>query len=131
MIRTTMFALAILLLGTPVKNSQAQYPIFLGTGPYRLPWVEPMYTTPSFDSTKRAVQVPGAGTFYVRNQFEYDRLMTNLARRGLVQQPPQQQGQPVFVPGLPFAVPRGQFNPFFGACPMGRCFPKVPVRNGS
>ena len=87
MFRIVLFllTLAISFLGTPVNTAKAQYPIFLGTGPYRMPIVQPMYTTSSFDSSKRAVQVPGAGTFYVRNQFEYDRLMENLAKRGLVQ----------------------------------------------
>ena len=152
MFRIVLFllTLAISFLGTPVNTAKAQYPIFLGTGQYRLPWVEPMYTTPSFSSTKTAVRIPGVGVFNVRDQFELDRLMVNLERSGRI--PPaamrggqgtqntQSPGQPSGLrrgtdplplpwPGQPAArpcqPPTGPYNSFFGGYPMQRCYPNI------
>ena len=150
MIRIVLLALAIVTLGIPVNTAKAQYPIFLGTGPYRLPWVEPMYTTPSGSSTKTKINIPGVGVFAVKDQFELDRLMVNLERSGRIppaamrgvqptrntQSPGQPSGMLRGTDPLPLPWPgqpptgnqcqplTGAFNSFFGGRPMQRCYPK-------
>lgn len=54
---------------------------YLGMGPYRLPWVQPMYT--DYRPPPQKMMVRGQGPFTVRSPQQLKLIEQNLRKRGL------------------------------------------------